>query len=239
MEPTAGPAKGVLIDGFSLITNKGGKGKHPSSTDSVAVIRSTNGGASWSAPIIVSPEQLATVTIAGHPVRSSGELPEFAVGPEGNLYAVWEDARFTGAAKIAFSMSTDGGLTWSHPIRADQSPGVAPAFVPQVHASSDGTVGLTYYDLAPANNANPGLTEAAISHCHGGCTNPSNWSANGQTVLSTKGPFDYTTAPDAGGYFLGDYEGLANTGSTFDPFFTMSQPQATKGMSDPFANQAG
>jgi hypothetical protein len=238
--PSAGPAAGVLIDGFDLLTNKGGKGNHQSGTASVAVIRSTDGGASWSAPIIVSPQQVASVSIAGHHVRSSDELPEFAIGPEGNVYAVWQDRRFSssGASKIAFSMSTDGGLTWSTPIRADQSAGDSPAFVPQVHASSDGTVGISYYDLAPATNASPGLTDAAIAHCHSSCADPANWAANGETVLSTSGPFDYTTAPKARGYFLGDYAGLTASGTTFDPFFMMSGPIATDGLTDPFATQA-
>ena len=115
--PSAGAARGVLIDGFDLITNKGGLGKHQSSTYSVAVIRSTDGGATWSSPIIVAAQAVGHVSIAGQPVRSSDELPEFAVGPEGNLYAVWQDARFspTGTSKVAMSMSTDGGLTWSAP----------------------------------------------------------------------------------------------------------------------------
>jgi hypothetical protein len=105
--------------------------------------------------------------------------------------------------------------------------------------ASDGTVGLTYYDLENATTATPGLSDAFIAHCHGGCTNPSSWSANGETRLSTTGSFDYTTAPDAGGYFLGDYTGLTASGTTFDPFFMMAKPIATKGATDPFANQAG
>jgi BNR/Asp-box repeat len=239
--PSAGPAKGVLIDGFDLITTKGGLGKHPNATFSVAVIRSTDGGASWSAPIIVAPQNVAPVSIGGNPVRSSDELPEFAVGPEGNLYAVWQDARFspTGASKIAFSMSTDGGLTWSTPIRADQSVGDTPAFVPQVHASSDGTVGISYYDLEPATSAKPGLTNASIAHCHSSCNVAANWAANGEALLSGTVPFDYTTAPNAGGYFLGDYTGLTSSGTMFDAFFMMTNPPATKGLTDPFANQAG
>jgi hypothetical protein len=48
-----------------------------------------------------------------------------------------------------------------------------------------------------------------------------------------------TTAPNAGGYFTGDYEGLTTTGTTFDPFFVMAQPIATLGPTDPFANTAG
>jgi hypothetical protein len=76
----------------------------------------------------------------------------------GNVYAVWQDARFspTGASKIAFSQSTDGGLSWSPVIRIDQSLGNTQAFLPQIHVASDGTVGLLYYDLENATAAQPG-----------------------------------------------------------------------------------
>src|SRR5262249_18923048 len=88
--PNAGPAKGVLIDGFDLILNKGGKGNNRRAAFVVAEIRSTDGGTTWSQPIIVAPQDVGTVRIAGHEVRSSDELPEFAVGPDGNIYAVWQ-----------------------------------------------------------------------------------------------------------------------------------------------------
>jgi Neuraminidase (sialidase) len=169
--PTAGPAKGQLIDGFDLITTKGGKGEHQSEIDTVAIIRSADGGDTWSGPTAVATEMVAHVFIAGRLVRSSDELPEFAAGPEGNLYAVWQDARFspTRTSKIAFSMSTDGGATWSAPIRIDQSVGDTPAFVPQVAVASDGTVGLLYYDLEHATAAQPGLADAFLGHCHSYC----------------------------------------------------------------------
>ena len=238
--PTAGPAKGVLIDGFDLILTKGGLGHNQRESLSVAVIRSTDGGASWSKPIIVAPLDVASVTIAGHDVRSSDDLPEFATGPDGNLYAVWQDSRFsaTGAAKIAFSMSSDGGLHWTAPIRIDQSTGDVPAFTPQVHVASDGTVGVSYYDLESATSAQPGLTDTFIVHCHASCADPASWAAFGETKLSTTGPFDMTQAPDAEGYFVGDYEGLTASGTTFDPFFVMAKPIATTGPTDSFANTA-
>jgi hypothetical protein len=186
------------------------------------------------------------VSIAGQAVRSSDFLPEFAANPvNGNLYAVWQDARFspTGASKIAFSQSTDGGLTWSPVIRIDQSPGNTQAFLPQIHVASDGTVGLLYYDLQNATAAQPGLTDAFIAHCHSAasdCTNPASWAAGGETRLSTSGSFDYLTAPQTGaGRFLGDYAGLTSSGSTFKAFFGMSQPIATTGRSDTFSNSAG
>jgi hypothetical protein len=47
-----------------------------------------------------------------------------------------------------------------------------------------------------------------------------------------------TTAPNAGGFFVGDYEGLATSGTVFDPFFVMAKPIATRGPTDPFASTA-
>jgi hypothetical protein len=250
--PVAGPAKGVLIDGFDLITNKGGRCPfvttsrcNKGSTFTAAIIRSADAGSTWSGPIPIDVQQVASVSIAGQAVRSSDELPEFATNPvNGNLYAVWQDSRFSasGASKIAFSQSTDGGLTWSKTIRIDQSPGDTPAFVPQIHASSDGTIGLLYYDLENATAASPGLTDAFIAHCHAAtsdCSNPSNWAAGGETRLSTSGSFDYTTAPNAAGLFLGDYDGLTTSGTAFKAFFDMSRPIATTGRSDTFSNSAG
>ena len=64
--PTTGPAAGTLIDGFDLIRTKGGLGHNQRSSDTVSVIRSTDGGASWSQPIAVSVEVVASVSIAGH-----------------------------------------------------------------------------------------------------------------------------------------------------------------------------
>jgi hypothetical protein len=154
------------------------------------------------------------------------------------------DGRFSpdGQAKIAFSRSTDGGLHWSTPIRIDQSPGDVPAFTPQVDVNADGTIAVNYYDLQNATAAQPGLTDAYLVTCPAttsDCGNPAGWAAGGQTLLSTTGSFNMTTAPFAEGYFVGDYEGLASSGSTFDPFFVMAQPIATKGLTDPFANNAG
>ena len=242
VEP-AGASKGTLIDGFTQLLSKGGKGK-PSTTDNVALVRSTDGGATWSAPVIVSQLKDAPVTIAGQGVRTGDILPTFGADPTtGTLYVAWQDGRFStgGQAKIAFSESTDGGLTWSTPIRIDQSPGGVQAFTPQLHVNSDGTIGVTYYDLEKATAAESGLTDAFLVTCAVAttdCGNAANWASGGETRLSTSGSFDMTTAPNANGFFVGDYEGLTSTLSTFDPFFMMAQPIATKGLTDPFANSA-
>ncbi len=242
--PKAGPAAGTLFDGFTLILNKGGKGNHPRTALDVAMIHSTDGGTTWSGPTIISPLVDAPVSINGQPVRTGDTLPQFTSDPStGNLYVAWQDGRFssTGQAKVAFSESSDGGRTWSTPIRIDQSPGDTPAFTPQITVNSDGTIGVSYYDLENATASKPGNTDEYIVHCHAAtadCTNAANWAVGGETRLSTSGSFDMTTAPNAEGYFTGDYEGLTASGSTFDPFWVMAKPIATKGPTDPFSNTA-
>jgi hypothetical protein len=171
-------------------------------------------------------------------VRSSDELPEFAVGPDGTLYAVWQDARFTGTSKIAMSMSTDGGVTWTSPIRVDQSPASVPAFLPQIKVASIGTVGVTYYDLQNATTTQPGLSDVFIASCSANCGAASSWATGGQTKLAPTS-FDYTTAPNAGGLFIGDYQGLTAAGGTFLPFFVAARPVATSGPTDSFSTTAG
>jgi hypothetical protein len=237
--PKSGPAAGQVIDGFDLINNKRPNVKHTISTFSVAIVRSANGGSTWSGPTIVAEQQVAQVFINGQYIRTSDELPEFATGPTGNLYAVWQDGRYTtgGTPKVAFSMSSDGGATWSSPIRIDQSPGGVQAFTPQITVRADGTVAVQYYDLENATTAQPGLTDQFLVSCSAACTNPASWAAGGERRLSTSGSFDMLTAPVAVGPFVGDYTGLTTTtGGVFESAFVMASPRAVTGPTDLFAN---
>jgi hypothetical protein len=103
------------------------------------------------------------------------------------------------------------------------------AFNPAVDVAQDGTVSVTYYDFrnnTPKANTLP--TDYWVVHCHaserGDCSRGSQYGAE---VRLTNTPFNMERAPVAGGYFLGDYEGLANDvageGTDFTPLF--SRPQ--------------
>ena len=94
----------------------------------------------------------------------------------GALYVVWSDARFSGRAHddVALSRSTDGGLTWSAPVKVNQTTNNAAAFTPSVHVAGDGTVAVTYYDFRNNTPVAGALTDYWIAHCHAGSTDCAN-----------------------------------------------------------------
>lgn len=186
------------------------------------VIRSDDQGTTWSAPVRIA-ENLSVGTRdpdTGAPVRDSSLVPEIAAGPGGELYVVWQDSRFTAGARdaIALSFSTDGGSSWSAPLRinADLS---TPAFSPQVHVRVDGMVAVSYYDFRD-DTGDP--VTLYTGYWLTRSLDLSSWQEN-----RIAGPFDLalapnTTSPGAGGYFLGDYQALASVGTTFMPMFVQT-----------------
>jgi len=228
---------GTLVDIFNLGK---GSGIQPSDQFFQAVIRSTDKGVTWSKPIIISKDMSVAVTDpdTGAPVRAGAGLPDIAVDrTTGTLYAVWADGRFSNGAHddIALSRSTDGGLTWSAPVKINQTTNNAAAFTPSVYVAADGTVGVTSYDFRN-NTAAAGVpTDYWLVRCSSSadCTNPANWS---ETHVA--GSFDIEIAPVSRGYFLGDYEGLTTVGSdfnTFLPFFVQANTGNTTNRTDVFA----
>lgn len=157
------------------------------------------------------------------PVRVSAgspQVPSFAIDARGALYAVWQDGRFSGGARdqVLVTSSRDGGVHWS-PGRRLGGPKVG-GILPTVAARGDGVVAVLYLELAGG---------APIS-------------ARYRVAISSDGgrrfrdgpvsrSFPLTDAPQLkasplvpGGYFLGDYMGLAPLGpGTFGALFVVAQ----------------
>jgi hypothetical protein len=251
---------GTLIDGFFLFkthqNNQGSRG------NSIAVIRSTDKGVTWSSSAIrVSPTAAIGETdpepincrpfITGNPactlVRSDGVIVDLAVdtssGPHaGRVYIAWQDHADNphGDDLIMVSHSDNGGLTWSAPVKANQTPAgtfTDQAFEPTIHVNASGDVAVTYYDFRNDVSGDGLLTtDAWITHSHdGGAT----WSES-----HLGGPFDMHQAAYARGYFVGDYQGLDAQGSAFLALTTLANPGSptvfpNANPSDEFLNSAG
>jgi hypothetical protein len=223
----------VLLDGtlVNLLTRID-YGAGTQATSIYAVLRSTDHGVTWSAPIKIADDLSVGVADpeTGAPVRDAGDLAEIALAPDGSLYLVWEDARFTSGQRngIALSRSSDGGLHWSAPVQVNSDHNV-PAFVPTVAVLANGTIGVSYFDFrdnTPDRNSLP--TAAWLS------TSTDGLSWREQKIL---GPFDLDAAPVAEGLFLGDYQGLVGVGNIFVPLLVQANHADTANPTDVFALQ--
>jgi hypothetical protein len=227
---------GELVMVFNLIRNVG---ENRNRGFTAAVMRSTDKGDTWSAPIEI--DRMITDGVRdpadGHAVRTGDLIPQIAVDEgNGDLYVGWQDDRFTGEEQIAFSRSTDGGLSWSATRRISTVGGVNQAFTPTVRVADDGTVAVQHYDFRFDNPATtPPLTTDTwlLRSANGGTDWTEERIGNGVPGVVAEGDgsgtFDMTTAPDALGYFVGDDAGLDFAGGGLRPGFKPFQVRANSG----------
>ena len=226
------PRTGVLYDFFQLFQTTGDPNFTPRGS-SADFISSSDGGSTWSQPTVVSTEQTVDDIDpnTGQAIRTGSGLPEVAIDAStGQLYVVWEDARFTGGTvnQAVISTSTNGGATWSAPTAVSKVTG-RPAFTPTVAVNSAGTVGVTYYDFR--NLAAGNITTLPTDYWF---TSSTNHGASFGTETHIAGSFDMLNAPFAGGFFVGDYEAMTTIGTTFQPFFVQTNGENTSNRTDVF-----
>ncbi len=220
---------GTVVEMF-LVQYK--KPNQAPTAQNLQLMRSSDKGQTWSAPIpVVAMQTILRGDSIGSWLTFDPDTGQFVQdgfntgfgvdGRNGNLYAVWEDGRFSNFQynDIAFSMSADGGFAWSTPIRINQTPLNIPplnrqAFCPVLAVAPNGTIGVTYYDFR-FNDSNPGLpTDYWLVQCHPTPTAPASSPASwGNEVRLTTASFDLEAAQITfGDFWLGDYFGLAPLG---------------------------
>jgi hypothetical protein len=185
------------------------------------VQRSSDGGRTWSRPRRIAAFRWLAGQLrdpaSGKIIRPG--LPSFAIdGGTGALYAVWQDARFSGRTdQIAFAASTNGGVTWTRPRRVDTGDtGLVP-----VVAADRGVVAVTYYRVGP-----DGTRLVLAGSTDSGRTfrrrplGPSFTLADAPLLA---GDSSILVPP---GLFLGDYSGLVVEGGSAYAAFATANPDA-------------
>jgi len=176
------------------------------------MVKSTDGGLTWSAPVAVGVDDHVGVTDpnTGQAVRTGSALPSVAIEPshgdaKARLYVAWESSQFSGGAydEVALATSTDGGGTWA--TQRVNKPSGGPAFTPSVALDPDGRVGVSYYDF---RSLRPGNTTTLPTSAWLTTSDPGGRHFKQERQLSGRS-FDMLQAPNSGGAFLGDYQGLA------------------------------
>ena len=229
---------GSLVDAFTQVSLTSG-----GFADTLETLTSQDKGQTFPAAPVQGPT-LEGIPVTdpdnGSPIRTSSspsglpaQFADVTVDPtNGDLYAVWQDARFTLSQydDIVFSASTDGGLTWSTPIPINQTPVNIPfadrqAFDPTIAVAADGSIGVSYYDFRNNTTDLGAKADAFLVVAPAGSnpTEPASWA---NEIRLTNNSFDIEDAPlttgftTGGGYFLGDYEGLTTSGDSFVAFFS-------------------
>lgn len=202
------------IDGPSLPPSL----RHGTST--VFVMRSRNGGATWSRPARVTHIPI-TPTVdpdTGHTIFAPMEFTSAASSGRA-IDLVWSEVPSTHRARIRLMRSADGGKHWTGPITVANVR--AQAFTPTIAFAPDGTLAVTWYDLRRDKPNDKQLTATwrfARSTDAG-----HNWR---QQQLGR--PFDLRRAVAPNGDIrLGEYFGLTSNGAGFDTVLVTTTAAAT------------
>ncbi|HZT43656.1 MAG TPA: IPT/TIG domain-containing protein [Chthonomonadaceae bacterium] len=208
-----------------------------SNGDSATFVSSSDRGTTWSAATLAQPFQDRGIydPTANDAIRDGAGLPPVAVDrTNGNLYIAWMDSRFSGGAidEIAFSGSTDGGKTWSTPIKINQTPtniptGSRQALIPSIAVADDGAICVAYYDFRNTPSGSTQLlTDRWAVFCHPSPATPFGSAGSwGNELRLTASSFDFHLAPYSNqGLMVGDYVSMQASGNRFVDVFGVTDP---------------
>jgi hypothetical protein len=179
---------------------------------------SLNHGVTWSQPQAIGDIESAALQ-PGRPgvvdprnsanqFRTGDILPQPAIDPEtGRLYVVWQDARFNGGANDQVVISTSGDPlgrtgTWTAP-RLVSPRGDPAAFNASVAVNREGQVAVLFQDFRNLDHAPAQVvpTDTWVRVARGPSFDFDHETRAGAT-------FNFLAAPQAGGFFVGDYNAI-------------------------------
>jgi len=191
--------------------------------NSMLAFTSTDGGASWNAPVTIS--SISDHVVAGN-MRTIA-LPSAAVDSSGRVYVVWQDCRFRthcASNDIVLSTSSDGS-NWTAPagIPIDSLSSAVDHFIPVIAVdptTSGASVRLAvtyyFYPTAQCTTATCQLEVGVISSANGGAS----WG----TPTTLAGPMSLSWLPNtSSGVMVGDYFATAFSNGHAYSVFAVAQ----------------
>ena len=197
------------------------------------VVKSTNGGASFGAPVHIATTfgsfQFAVPADASRQLLIYTTAAAYRTASLNNVYVAWDDlsgdsgctsgggpgtnASSTCKSRIFFSRSTDGGVTWSAPVKINNQSGLNDQFFPWlVVDDSNGKLGLVYYDTV-GDSTRTSTNLYYQSSVDNGVT----WAA--PFKVTTASTNETTAGADSGNQY-GDYINLDGISNLYFPSWT-------------------
>jgi uncharacterized membrane protein len=197
------------------------------------VVKSTNGGVSYSSPTRIATSfgsfQFAVPADASRQLLIYTTGGAYRTGSLNNVYVAWDDlsgdagctsgggpgtnASSTCKSRIFFSRSTDGGTTWSAPVKINNQSGLNDQFFPWlVVDDSNGKIAITYYDTV-------GDSTRASTNMYYQSSVDNGVTFSAPFKVTTASTNETTAGADSGNQY-GDYTGLDGISNLYFPSWT-------------------
>jgi hypothetical protein len=197
----------------------------------ILVVKSTDGGSTFgpatvAASFFTLQGEVFAIDFQGEQVYTGGQegvasnsFPGAVVDPSGNVAVVFEAAGLTAAAvgadpsNIYFTESTNGGASFSAPVRINDDAGITTQWRPSIAVTPSGVFGVKWFDRRndPVHDS---LNDVYMAMSDDG---GSTWGKNFR-VTDTNwlfGELDTVEINDAEYSFHGSYDGITALGETF------------------------
>lgn len=179
----------------------------------IVFTRSFDAGLSWPEQNIAVTPQPGGWDIDIPGVSRSNGMPitlcDLSYGPNrGNIYINYADqSKGTNDTDVWFVRSTDGGNTWSEPLRVnDDAPGKHQFFTWMAIDQSNGRLYCVFYDR---RNHSSNATDVYMAFSDDG-------GLSFQNIKVSEDPF----TPSSSGYFFGDYNNISAANNVVRPIWT-------------------
>ena len=175
--------------------------------------RSVDGGVTFTNPV---PGNHPIQTIVPIPDVMTGNIradsfPSIAVDPSnGSVYVAYPSRSGADQANVFLTHSTDGGKTWSQPLRVNDDQTGTDQWMPSVAVASNGVVGVMFYDRRrdPAHDLK--IDVFLATSADGGKTVSTN-----RRITTRSFPPAVNFDPAIAANYMGDYNQMVAVGTRF------------------------